>query len=231
MRFAPTEKFAASFAITKASKLFPAPPGLSVSVTSCTMSEPSVFILEWNSMQPTPSPRSTSDAPEFFFTTPFDFLATVTDHTPAGTCTACQLPAAKSQYLRPEAVLGSSAYQDFCPEASSFSTFAATGLPSFFIRAAVASTPAASQSSKGPSSQLNPSRMARSISTIELEISGTRLAEYVHRSARDDHKNCPALSTFCAPPPSIPNSMRSLAPVSSIFFAISSAANFGFCRG
>src|SRR6202795_4846691 len=141
------------------------------------MSPPSEFILLWNSMQPTPSPRSTSDAPEFFLTTPFDFLATVTDHTPAGTCTACQLPVARSQYLRPEAALESSAYQDFCPEASSFSTFAATGLPSFFMRATVASMPAASHSSKGPSSQLKPRRMARSISTTESEISGTRLAE------------------------------------------------------
>ena len=51
------------------------------------MSVPIVFILEWNSMQPTPSPKSTSDAPAFFLTTPFDFLATSTDHTPDGTST------------------------------------------------------------------------------------------------------------------------------------------------
>src|ERR1700722_7077440 len=128
-------------------------------------------------MQATPSPRSTSDAPEFFFTTPLDFFATVTDHTPEGTCSGLQLPVAKSQYWRPAGDLGSSRYQDFCPAASSFSTFAATGLPSFFMRATVASMPAASHSSNGPSSQLKPRRMARSISTIESEISGTRLAE------------------------------------------------------
>src|SRR5208282_6545430 len=125
-------------------------------------------------MQPTPSPRSTNDAPEFFFTTPFDFFATVTDHTPSGTCSGCQLLVARSKYLRPEAVFASSAYQDVCPEVSNFSTFAATGLPSFFMRATVGSTPAASHSSNGPSSQLNPTLMARSISTIESEISGTR---------------------------------------------------------
>ena len=85
MMLAPTEKFAASLVMTKASKLSPAPPGFSVCVIICTMSPPSAFILEWNSMQPTPSPRSTSDAPAFFFTTKFDFLATVTDQTPAGT--------------------------------------------------------------------------------------------------------------------------------------------------
>ncbi len=42
-----------------------------------------------------------------------------------------------SKYLRPLAVLGSSAYQVVLPEASSFSTLAATGLPSFFMRSTV----------------------------------------------------------------------------------------------
>src|SRR5579871_4921857 len=99
------------------------------------MSAPSAFIFEWNSIQPTPSPRSTTDAPEFFFTTPLDFLATVTDQTPVGTCTASQLSVPSSQYLRPAGDFGSSMYHDFCPEASNRSTFAATGLPSFFMRA------------------------------------------------------------------------------------------------
>ncbi len=63
----------------------PAPPGFKVWVMNETMSPPSEFILEWNSMQPTPSPRSTSEAPAFFLTTPLAFLATVTDQTPAGT--------------------------------------------------------------------------------------------------------------------------------------------------
>src|SRR3954462_11760981 len=123
-------------------------------------------------MQATPSPKSTRDAPEFFLTTPLDFFATVTDHNPVGTCSGSQLSVPISQYLRPAADCGSSMYHDFCPEANNLSTFAATGLPSFFIRATVASTPAASHSSNGPNSQLNPSRMARSISTTELEISG-----------------------------------------------------------
>src|SRR5439155_5829780 len=177
MRFAPTEKFVASLVMTKASKLSPGPPGFRDCVMRLTMSVPSEFILLWNSMQPTPSPRSTRDAPEFFFTTPLDFFATVTDLTPAGTCTGCKSPVPRSQYLRPEGDLGSSAYQDFWPDASSFSIFSATGLPCFFMQATVASTPAASHNSKGPSSQLKPSRMARSISTMESEISGTRLAE------------------------------------------------------
>src|ERR1700692_2143500 len=133
-------------------------------------------------MQPTPSPTSMSEAPEFFLTTPLDFLATSTDQTPSGTATGFRVPLARSKYARPEAVFASSAYQDFLPLASHFSTLAATGRPSFFIRSTVASTPAASQSSKGPSSQLKPRRMARSISTIESEISGTGLGGEAHKS-------------------------------------------------
>src|ERR1039458_2613289 len=207
IRFAPTEKFCASLVMTKASKPSPGPPGFSVWRISEMMSAPRAFILEWNSIQPTPSPRSTSDAPEFFLTTPLDFFATSTDQTPAGTGTSCQLPVARSQYLRPDGVFGSSAYQDFLPEPSSFSTLAATGCPSFFMRATVASTPAASQSSKGPSSQLKPRCMARSISTTESEISGMRFAEYVHKSDSAAQRKVPALSVFCGPPPSRPSNI------------------------
>src|SRR5579862_9043225 len=101
------------------------------------MSAPREFILLWNSMQATPSPRSTREAPEFFLTTPLDFFATVTDHTPAGTCTDSQFSVPSSQYLRPAGEVGSSRYQDFCPEASKRPTLAGTGLPSFFMRATV----------------------------------------------------------------------------------------------
>src|SRR5208282_329696 len=149
IRFAPTEKFCASLVMTKASKASPGPPGFNVWRINEIMSAPRAFILEWNWMQPTPSPRSTSDAPEFFLTTALDFFATSTDQTPSGTATGCQLPVARSQCSRPEGDFGSSSYQDLFPEAKSFSTLAATGLPSFFMRATVASTPAASQSSKG----------------------------------------------------------------------------------
>src|SRR6266849_606728 len=166
-------------------------------------------------MQPTPSPRSTNEAPAFFLTTPFDFLATSTDQTPSGTSTRRQSATAGSQYLRPEAVVGSSAYQDFCPEERSFSTLAATGSPSFFMRAMVSSIPAASQSSKGPSSQLKPRRMARSISTTVSEISGMRLAEKVQRSDNAAHRNSPALSAFWGLPPASPSSMRARTPASS----------------
>src|SRR5271163_4923079 len=122
--FAPTEKFCASLVTTKASKASPGPPGFSDWRTSDIISAPRAFILEWNSMQPTPFPKSIREAPEFFLTTPLDFAlaATPTDQTPSGTATGCQSPVARSQCLRPEGVSGSSAYQDFLPEASSFST-------------------------------------------------------------------------------------------------------------
>src|SRR6202030_4704304 len=144
-------------------------------------------------MHPTPSPKSISEAPEFFLTTPLDFLATSTDQTPSGTSTGFRRPSAGSKYARPEGVFESSVYHAFLPLASNFSTLAATGRPSFFMRDTVASTPAASQSSKGPSSQLKPRRMARSISTTESEISGTRLAEYVHNSESAVQRKVPAL--------------------------------------
>src|SRR5246127_1168487 len=142
MRLAPTEKLVASLVTTKASKPSPGPPGFRDCVIRLMMSAPSEFILLWNSMQATPSPRSTREAPEFFLTTPLDFFATVSDQTPAGTCTDSQLSVPSSQYLRPAGEVASSMYQDFCPEASSLSTLAGTGLLSFFMRATVASTPA-----------------------------------------------------------------------------------------
>src|SRR5690242_7262679 len=130
-------------------------------------------------MQPTPSPRSTNDAPAFFFTTPFDFFAIVTDHTPAGTSSGRYRPTSvdagdtcvarapwpaslypRSKYFRPDATPGASTYQLWFPLASSFSTLSATGLFSFFIRSTLAFTPTASHSSNGPSSQLKPSRIA-----------------------------------------------------------------------
>src|SRR5215472_8618648 len=128
-------------------------------------------------MQPTPSPRSISEAPAFFLTTPLDFLATCTDQTPSATSTGLYFPVRRSKYARPEDADGSSLYQLFAPEANSFSTLAATGLPSLFKRSTVASTPARSHSSNGPTSQLKPVRMAASISTTVSAISGMRLAE------------------------------------------------------
>src|SRR5438477_12238850 len=101
-------------------------------------------------MQPTPSPKSISDALAFFLTTPPDFfLAISTDHTPCGAGTGLYPPPAASKKARPELADGSSTYQDFFPAASSLSAFAATGRPSFFMRRTVCSTPAASHSSNG----------------------------------------------------------------------------------
>src|SRR5262249_53215371 len=194
------------------------------------MSPPSEFILEWNSMQATPSFKSTSDAPAFRFTASFDFLATATDHTPAGTCRGLYSCVAISKKALPEFAEGESLYQDFLPEASSFSTFPTTGLPSFFMRATVRSTPAASHNSNGPSSQLKPSRMPRSISTMLSEISGTRFAEEVQSSGKAVHRNKLALSCFCGCP-SRPSETRMRATVSWLSLPISRAAKFAWCGG
>src|SRR5258708_32454467 len=157
------------------------------------MSPPRAFILLWNSMQPTPSPRSTSEAPEFFLTTPFDFFATATDHTPSETSTGLYVPVRRSKYARPDFAEGSSLYQVLAPDASSFSAFAATGLPSFFRRATVCSTPAMSHNSNGPTSQLKPMRKAASISTTVSAISGMRLPEEAQSSDVLVQENGPAL--------------------------------------
>src|SRR5215813_13826395 len=154
-------------------------------------------------MHATPSPRSTSDAPEFFLTTPFDFFATAIDQTPVGACIGSNVARFRSQYDFPEEDCEFSEYQLFCPDASNFSTFAAMGRLSFFMRATLASTPAAFHNSNGPSSQLKPSRIAWSISTTESEISGIRFAQYVQRSESADHRNVAALSGFCVLAPSM----------------------------
>src|SRR5450432_220587 len=124
----------------------------------------------------------------------------------------------------------SSEYQEVLPEAKSFSTLEEMGRPSAFIRATEACTPAASHNSNGPSSQLKPMRMARSISTTVSEISGIRLAAYVQSSDNADHRNKPALSGLPLLP-SRPSNILTRAPVSSTFLAISSEGNFGFPCG
>src|SRR5215831_4668745 len=141
------------------------------------MSLPRVFILEWNSMQATPLPRSTNEALEFFFTTPFDFLAAVTDQHRARGSSGLYVALARSKYARCEPAVEHVAYQAALPVSSNRSTFLEIGWPSCLIRSTVDATPAASHNSNGPISQLNPSRMARSICQIVSEISRTRLAE------------------------------------------------------
>src|ERR1700735_2829357 len=102
------------------------------------------------------------------------------DVTPAAAGTGLYTPATGSKYCLPEGVVGSSLYQvgpgslSACGYASSRSTLAAIGAPAARIFSVVAPTSAASNSSNGPSSQLNPVFIASSISTIDEAISGTR---------------------------------------------------------
>ena len=72
-------------------------------------------------MQPIPSPRSTSEAPGFFFTTPLDFFAISTDQTPSGVWSGKYFEEATSKYPRRDVAFSSSAYQELFPEDKSFS--------------------------------------------------------------------------------------------------------------
>src|SRR3954471_18170144 len=113
MMFAPTEKCCASLVITNASKFAPSSdPGFNVELTICTMSPPSEFILEWNSRHATPSPRSTSEAPGFDFTTfiPPRFAA-ATDQTPPEVGTGLWPWNSKSKYDLPEGTSRCGSYQ------------------------------------------------------------------------------------------------------------------------
>src|SRR5581483_2407981 len=99
--------------------------------------------------------------------TPPDFFALATDQTPSGSSSILYDALPSSKYARPDRVPGASSYQVLLPDPSSFSTFGDTARPSARMRSTVFCTPAASHSSNGPSSQLKPKRMARSISLME----------------------------------------------------------------
>ncbi len=71
---------------------------------------------------------------------------------------------------------GSSRYQLEAPDRRSVSALGMGGSPSWRMRSTVAATPTASHISKGPSSQLKPVRMARSMLAGSAAISGRQLA-------------------------------------------------------
>ena len=98
IRFAPTEKFALSPVMTKASKSATCwLAGFSVCAISETMSSPSAFILECSSIAATPFPRSITDAPAFFRTTPRAALIVARLDVPSGAGTVLYVPLAASK--------------------------------------------------------------------------------------------------------------------------------------
>ena len=98
IRFAPTEKFAPSPVMTNASKSATCRlAGFSVCVISETMSSPSAFIFECSSIAATPLPRSITDAPAFFRTTPRAFLIVVRLAVPSAAITGLYTPLAGSK--------------------------------------------------------------------------------------------------------------------------------------
>jgi len=178
MRLAPTEKFVASLVMTNASKLSPGPPALRVCKIKLIMSAPSEFILLWNSMHPTPSPRSTSEAPEFFFHHSVGFLRHGDRPHAGGNLYRPQVLRSQLPVLCVRRVTSDHRCTTFsAPAAKSLSTFAPPACLLFSCERLWPRRQRPSQSSKRAESQLKPRRMARSISTIEFEISGTRFAE------------------------------------------------------
>src|SRR6202041_2314145 len=70
---APTLKLSRSPVMTKAEKSRTASDSARrTEVVNATTSPPRAFFIECNSMQPMPSPRSTSEAPELLRTTPWE---------------------------------------------------------------------------------------------------------------------------------------------------------------
>jgi len=113
-----------------------------------------------------------------FFTTPLDFFATVDrPHRRRELVTAPKFLRSQLPVLASGGDFGSSLYHVFRPAAKSLSTFAATGLAFFFHASDCGLDASGIPEFERAEFPLKPRRMARSISTIEFEISGTRFAE------------------------------------------------------
>ena len=97
-RLAPTEKFAPWFATTSATPS--ASARFTARWTMASTSPPMAFILVWNSRQKTPSPRSTTDAPEFRSTSAPPFLRSRRSTLPSGRTMSRQASVAGSRVRR-----------------------------------------------------------------------------------------------------------------------------------
>jgi hypothetical protein len=178
-------------------------------------------------MHPIPSPRSTSDAPAFDLTTPLRAPEVrnprvprlAPESSPTRSSAGCSTAARRSRTSSPAADSG--------VVSSSATTRSLTGSPSPFIRATVSRTPAASHISNGPSSQLKPAFMARSIETASPATSPIRSAAKFHSEDRNGHRNFAALS-FAG---SLASSSFSRSFSVAAFLAISSAGSAGLPAG
>ena len=144
--------------------------------SSATMSSPSEFILLWNSRHSTPSPRSISDAPAFFFTTPRARLS-IAEHQDAGRGPPeLHMPrrSDRNSAVRGWPSRSAGSVEGVAPDASIVSTFGGDAQPSrLHARRPCRRRPARPTARTGPSLWRYPQRMARSISTMRSEISGT----------------------------------------------------------
>ena len=116
---------------------------------------PTASFLECSSMAAMPSPKSISDAPALLLTTPFDLRKSTRAAMPAGCSTGTKAAREGSKTVLPA---GARPYQ---------------GWP---CGVGAASAPTASHISKGPSSQLKPVRIARSMLAGSSAISGRQAA-------------------------------------------------------
>ena len=183
-------------------------------------------------MQATPSPRSTSEAPEFFFTTPLDFFATSTDHTPAGTFTGFVFAVLRSKYTAARGGLGIVGVPGFlsAPRATS-RHLQPPACPSFFMRVDGGLNAGRIPQFERPQLPVE----AQAHGAIDLDDGIGNFRNAVGRVVPQIGKRRPQeMRPLCPPSAGCPRGPAACAaarPVSSMFFAMSSAGNFGFCRG
>ena len=197
------------------------------------MSAPSAFILEWNSMQPTPSPRSTSEAPEFFLTTPVGLLRDLDRPDSRGNFDRlCNSPWSRSQVasarwgfrvvLVPGLLSGGEQFLYVGRYRTSFflhagdGCFDAGGVPEF----EGAEFPVEAEAHGAVDLDDGVGNFGNAIGGI-----GPQVGE------RGPKESAGLVGLLRRAAVAEPSSIRTRAPVSSTFFAMSSAANFGFCRG
>ena len=200
---APAENAGASLPITSASKFRDA--SSTPAVIIATVSPPMAFIFEWNSRPSTPSPRSTRLAPAFRRTDGRRSFAR---------CRICRSGARGGIGPSRKRMLLAAGGAECCT---------ARTIAGVSVRPAASSTlstPMASQSSKGPSSQPKPHRMARSTSSMVCAIWGATSAAYTSVGASVARRNSPTRSRPW-------NRVRIRSPWSSTAAAASSAGSRG----
>ena len=196
IRLAPTEKLSASPVMTKAEKLRTASlSGRSVSVTMRTMSSPMAFFLRME-LQAGHAIAQVDQRGAGIL--PHHAVRRLeVGHARDALRLRRLVDSCGSEVETFAAVHRDTRIRRRRPAASP--TTSLTGSPAACIRSTSARTPAASQSSNGPISQLKPARMARSTLAASSAISGRQSAAKFHKPLKQRQWNRAALS-FCGSP-------------------------------